>query len=159
MFKFASLASLALVAAFSNHAAAEVLFEGTAVFTAVSNCQFLPAVDQTTSRYHPRVLGNQNFTGLSFTYMFSSAGYKLVGKNFGPTFKNVESGGTGYGDNFTWTGSQILISEQNPATIDLSTRFVTLRGRIKKHYNDPGIGGQPCIGDFEAAYIRDPQGS
>lgn len=137
----------------TSTALAEVLFQGAFTVTAVTPaCQETDVGFNGTSIFHPNTAGNANFSGISFVQQFFAIGHLLNGAPFDGTFRNVQTGGVGWGDAWTWTGSQLRLLAPIPPPITVQTRFVSLRGQIKKFYNDPG--GAACVITFEASYSR-----
>lgn len=136
-------------------ASAETVFAGQIRTTAATAaCQFYGVGRIDASQFHPTIAGNAAFSAISFLQPLSAVGYKLNNINFDATFRNVITGGVGWGDPFSWTGSQVRISSQSPATITATTPSVVLRGQIKKPENDPG--GVACIITFTGAYVLRP---
>ncbi len=147
------LASLVVPMLLGAEARAETVFRGTSIVTAVTPaCQGTTVNRQEQTTFHPLVAGNDDFTGLNFYGTHSAYGYELAGP-FTAAFQVVEGGGVGWSP-YDWSGSQIRIIAQTPPAIVASTRFVTLRGQIKKPRND--AGGLACIVTFEASYTRQP---
>lgn len=144
----------ALVAAATSGASAEVVFRGTTLITKVTpQCQNTRVGDTSVSRFHPKIAGNANFSGLSFVHQFSAIGYGLDGRSFDATLRAVRSGGVGWGDPYTWNGSKVAVTSSTPplGQIKPTTRQLLLRGKIVKHDNDPG--GAACVVDFAASYV------
>lgn len=147
-----AIVATALVAVGTTSALAEIVFGGAFVVTAVtSQCQDTSVGKSGTSQFHPNVAGNLNFSAISFVHQFYATGYKLPSLPFDSTFRNVQSGGVGWGDPFTWTGSQVRLLTTLPS-ITTATRFVSLKGQIKKFERDSG--GATCVVTFDASYIR-----
>jgi hypothetical protein len=138
-----------------SSASAETLFHGTLRVTkATSQCQFFSVGREFNSTFHPKMTGNANFSAISFIEKYYAVGYSLAGKVFTKTFQPVVSGGVGWGDPFSWTGSQVLVSFQSPAPVAANTPQLLLRGQVKKPENDPG--GVACVIDFAASYVLSP---
>ena len=150
------IAAALLVAGFVGNASAEVVFRGYMVVTKAQKCEFTEAGRTFLSQFHPNGPNkpDNNFSGLTHLYQFGGAGYSRGGA-FTSKFKNVEGTGLGWGG-FTFEGAKVRITKQTPANITNKTRFVTLKGQVQKFDSDPGVGGDPCIVTFEAAYGRDP---
>jgi hypothetical protein len=79
-------------------------------------------------------------------------GYKLGNVPFDANFRPVVSGGIGWGDPFSWTGSVIRKTVQVPATITNTTPQVLIRGELKKPEND--AGGALCVETFIGSYVK-----
>jgi hypothetical protein len=149
------LAAAAVAMTVVTSASAETVFAGIIRTTAATApCQFYDVGRIDASQFHPNIAGNANFSAISFLQPLSAVGYKLNGLAFDATFRNVITGGIGWGDPFNWTGSQVKIFFQSPATITATTPQLLLRGQIKKPENDPG--GIACIITFSGSYVLRP---
>lgn len=150
----------ALLAATPTIAAAEVVFVGTIINTAVTRqCQFSHAGDRFPSVYHPKVAGNENFSGLSWIRGHYAVGHSLAGRAFDANFRGVETGGVGWGDAYFKPAAQraqIRITSSVPpiGSINNNTPTVILKGQIKRLNNDPG--GLDCVVTFTGTYVKDP---
>jgi hypothetical protein len=139
--------------AVSTPASAEVVFRGTIEWNSAQACRYEKAGFDYTSVYHPNQPStNKNFSGLTHVHQFGGAGYGVSGA-FTGSFRDVTAGGLGW-DSFAFEGAQVRVTQRVPNVITADTRFVTLKGQIKKPFGDPGVGGGPCIVTFEAAYQR-----
>jgi hypothetical protein len=148
----------ALLSAGATTASAEVVFVGTIKITAVTaQCQNVHVNDTNPSTFHPKIAGNSPFSGLSWVGTYSARGHALNNAAFDATFRTVKTGGVGWGDAFiapqaTW--AQIRVTSYSPAlgSINASTPTVTLRGQIKRLFDDPG--GSACIATFVGTYVE-----
>lgn len=154
-----AILAAALTAAGTTAASAEVVFIGTIKITAVTaQCQNVHANDVNPSTFHPKIVGNGNFSGLSWVGTYSARGHSLDGRAFDATFRTVITGGVGWGDTFTTTAAQraqIAVTSYSPAlaSINASTQTLTIRGQIKRLFNDPG--GLACVATFIGNYVKD----
>lgn len=152
----------ALLSAAATTASAEVVFIGTIISTAVTpQCQSIGVGDRSPSVYHPKlpVVGQENFSGLSWIRGHYALGYRLAGLNFDATFRVVESGGVGWGDTYFRPAAQraqIRITSSVPPTANITTATpsVTITGQIKRLNTDPG--GLACVVTFRGVYVKDP---
>lgn len=154
--------AVALFAGSAMSASAEVVFVGTIINTVVSpQCQNSSVGDRSPSVFHPAgILGNENFAGLSFIRSYYAEGHSLRGQNFDATFRQVETGGVGWGDTYfvsspTTQSALIRVTSYSPAlaAITNATRTITLQGQIRRLFRDPG--GTACVVTFIATYVRD----
>jgi hypothetical protein len=162
-----ALLAVALLAGSATTTFAETVFVGAITFTAVTpQCTTVRANDKAASVFHPNIVGNFSFAGLSVVWDFYSRGHILetppntARRNFGPVFQAVKTGGTGWGDPYIWEPSrwaQIRVTSYVPAlaSINSTTRFVTITGQIRRPNSDGG--GLACVADFEATYVKDRQ--
>ena len=139
-------------------ASAETVFSGIIRVTAATpQCEFFNEEGGRTftSRFHPRIAGNADFTGLSFIQPLYAIGYSLEGASFTNAFQVVRSGGVGWGETYTYTpGSAIKITSMTPPTLTASTPQVLLRGQVRRPEDDPG--GNLCIITFIGSYVLEP---
>ncbi len=149
----------ALLSAGATTASAEVVFIGTIKITAVTaQCQNVHVNDVNPSTFHPKIVGNGNFSGLSWVGTYSARGHVLDNVAFDATFRTVKTGGVGWGDPYTAaqaTWAQIAVTSYSPAlgSINTSTPTLILRGQIKRLFNDPG--GLACVATFIGTYVKD----
>jgi hypothetical protein len=150
----------ALLSAAPTIASAEVVFVGTIINVAVTpQCQFSGAGDRYPSVFHPKITGNENFSGLSWIRGHYAVGHLLGGIAFDTNVRTVETGGVGWGDTYFKPAAeraQIRISSSVPAigSINTGTQTVILNGQIKRPFGDPG--GLACVITFRGTYVKDP---
>ena len=149
----------ALLAGAATTASAETVFVGTIKITAVTaQCQNVHVNDYAQSVFHPKIVGNANFAGLSWVWTHYAKGHLLGGLNFDATFRTVTTGGVGWGDPYTWPSTkaaQIAVTYYSPAvaSITAATPIVIIRGQFKRFNNDPG--GLACVASFTGTYVKD----
>jgi hypothetical protein len=150
--RFAALAGVLMLN--SAASAEEVRFRGAFTITSVQNCLARYIGETFNSAFLPANLGdNPNATSLSELNQYSGDVYVAAGAAF-TTNKWIPLSGSGF-DNFPYTfTAHIYLSLIYPATINASTSFVTLTGRIDNMGNDPGVSGQKCLVGFRGAYFR-----
>ena len=155
----------AVVLAFSGTSAlSETVFIGAITFTAVTpECTNVRVNDNAVSVFHPNIVGNESFAGLSVVWEFYSQGHALISSptarvNFDESDRTVRTGGTGWGDAYIREPSkwaQIRVVSYSPALANIrsTTPFLTITGQIKRPFNDPA--GLACVATFHASYVKD----
>ncbi len=139
----------------ADTASAEAVYTGVIRTIATTpECQYYSVGRLDNSQFHPSIAGNAAFSAISFLQPYSAVGYQLSNNDFDQFFRPVVSGGVGWGNPFSWTGSKVRIINQVPDTITASTPGVFLKGQIMKPEDDPG--GQACIITFTASYVLRP---
>lgn len=101
-------------------------------------------------RYRPYGLGSNGGSHLAFFERFYASAYRLDGRRFDRTWRDVEAGQVG---SLVWVydegTSQARVTTHAPATLTATTPQIRLVGQIR------GWGGVPgCIASFEATVIR-----
>ena len=136
-------------------AQAETLFRGLLHFTAVSGpeCNNTGRVgDRYNTQFHPRVPGNANFAAITRLFDFGGLSYKLEGANFTPTLQKTITGGIGWDAYTPQKPISVAVLKQLPPDLTPNSPTVTLIGKIKNPWGDPG--SETCVVDFTAVYVR-----
>ena len=146
------LAVVAGLAVLTPEAQAEVLFRGVFKITNVNAaCTQGPNkgyLDNT--QFHPRGLGNDNFTALTTISNFGGRSYKLEGADFGTSFTPVITQGLGWSAYTADKKASVLIDPV--PIIGIATNFLTLTGKIKNIYGNSGQ--ENCVADFRAVLYK-----
>lgn len=153
MFRFAFVIALGLT--MTTTAQAETLFRGLLHFTKVSGpeCNDAGRVgDRYNTQFHPRIAGNANFAAITRLYDFGGISYKLEGASFTPTLQKTITGGLGWDAYTPQKPISVAVLTQVPANLTENSPTVTLTGKIKNPWGDPG--SETCVVDFTAVYVR-----
>jgi hypothetical protein len=110
---------------------AEILFRGVVVVTAVNAAcaGVLNLGDQGNAQFHPRELGNDNFSALTTINEFGGHSYSVDKGSFAATYKKVITGGLGWSKYDANAQASVLLSPVPALT--LATETLTLTGKIK----------------------------
>lgn len=135
----------------ATQASAEILYRGTMIWTAVSNCVGEQRGNIVNSQFHPRLVGgNANFSGLTVVHNFGAAGYQLDSQNFPNALVQVKAGGVGWSFYDFQFPAFVRVISQTPASLTSTTPAVRLVGKIRNPWGDQAN----CIVDFNANYVR-----
>lgn len=154
MFK-AFLLAVGVATVLSSQASAEVRFRGHVVITAINNCQNgeMQVGWDFRSEFHPRLAGNDDFTGLSLVHDFGAIGNRLQSKDFTSAYQTVIKGGVGWGDGYVpQKKGAILLSTQQPKIISASTQTINVTGKMKNPWGDEG--SEQCEATFRGVYVQ-----
>jgi hypothetical protein len=148
-------ACLAGLLATTAPADARVVFLGTLVSTAASNCAENGPGAVFRSRYHLSNLGdNPNFTGLSVFDNYGTENYTRSGGRFPGAFVTVDAVSIGNTAGTYQTRLRLISSDPSGADLTPTTNAITITGQIESPSEDPGVGGQTCVVTFRASYVR-----
>jgi hypothetical protein len=129
-------------------ASAETLFRGAFFVTAVDSCTSANEGDFYNAQFHPSALlpGNSDFSAINTIYPFGGTSYHLLTGSFTSSFLKVTNVSLGWSDFKPDKPSFVLVSKQTPATLDATTKSVTLTGKVKNPF---GITGEEsCVETF-----------
>ncbi len=153
MFRF--IFAIVFVMSMMATAQAETLFRGLLHFTKVSGPECNNAGrlgDRYNTQFHPRVAGNANFAAITRIFDFGGISMKLDGANFTPALQKTITGGLGWDAYTPQKSISVAVLTQVPSNLTSSSPTVTLTGKIKNPWGDPG--SETCVVDFTAVYVR-----
>lgn len=131
---------------------AETLFRGVLVYTSVNAaCAGIRDVgNQDNAQFHPRGLGNDNFSAMTTIYDFGGNSYHLDNGSFSTIYKKVNTGGLGWSKYDASAQASILL---NPIpTITSTTSTLTLVGKIKNPNGNTNEAN--CEASFRAVLYK-----
>lgn len=148
---------LALVLMVLPHSAiaGEVIFLGKLFYVRASNCAQQSAGSLYNSMYKLSGLGtNGPDTTIAETFDFGGHAYRRPGGRFTSAFTPVEAHSASFGAHTYSARVKITSSIPPDGSISAATEFVSLTGQFEGPQGDPGVGGNKCIINFTATYVR-----
>jgi hypothetical protein len=145
-------AALAALIAMAAPSQAEILYRGIYKVTSVNAaCNGALSVgDHDTAQFHPRGLGNENFSAMTTIWSFGASSYQLDSASFTTAYKKVKTGGVGWSLYTNTFPASILLSPV--PNITTSTATLTLTGKIKNPRGRSDM--QACEVGFRAALYK-----